>query len=196
MATPNEIRSAVQRAIAAVGAGDQDRLPGWADNRLYWLLCQHLRSVLPADTPASELEPYALAYWHAVGQDDENPMEWDEAWQCVCDLWDAGYVRYAAGATITDAIDAAERMPCRPELRRYNDTRMRLLGMACYVLATRPGGDGRFFLSCRHAGLILGVSHVRGAAALRRLQVHGVIAIRHPADGPKRRATEYTYLLR
>lgn len=194
MGIEDALREATERAIEAAHR-PQAKWPDWSNNKLIFRLCQYLLSVQDArDLQADDLEAYVIAYWS--GCQDIGPDNWSQDWALMAfyDLWDHGKVKHPKGELLAQAIERASKAPDRPELARYNDTRLRLLGKTCYELAQARGGRNRFFLSQRDAAKVLGMSVGSANEAIHLLCRDGIIAVAKTHPLASRKATEYTYL--
>ena len=93
---------------------------------------------------------------------------------------------------LLERADAAESMPEAVELG-YEDPATHRLMKLCRELQ-RASGKSPFFLSCRTAGGLLGISHNVVAQRLQVFLVDKVLDIAEPHT--EFRATRYRYLLR
>jgi hypothetical protein len=93
--------------------------------------------------------------------------------------------------TLEDAVVLA-RMATPPAIAsRYADDSMAMLICLCLELQAHAP-DGRFFLDCRNAGKVIGVSHETAAAMLRVLCNDGVLE--RISQGTRGHAAEYQYV--
>lgn len=75
----------------------------------------------------------------------------------------------------------------------YEQSEVQLQVGLCRELQ-RGAGDRPFYLSCRGAGRLLGVTHVQASRWLYLLVVDGVLEEVEKGDVKKRRASQYRYL--
>lgn len=184
---------ATHRAIADAQAGAADRLPEWAENRLVFLLCQHLLGATNGTpVPASQLEPYVLAYWQAT----QGELDWEDAYACFTTLWDGHKVRRRKGNLLEIAEDYAMRYTePRPELAKYS-SHIQRLGHVCYELARLSGRYGQFFLSQRHAARILHRTQPAASFVIKRFCNEGILSETSHGNNQSHKASEYLYLHR
>jgi len=175
------LQAATERAIAAVPHA-WDWMPKRADKVLMIRLAQELLTALAGETiEADLLRPYVLAYWHgAVEQTKDASWSWEIAWAEFCYIWD--HDRARARGSVQDIARQAATLPVPPELARYSDPAILLLGRACRLVATTRRDRGRFFMAGQTAGLITGAAKGTGAALLHLLCRDGILS---PCDPPK-----------
>ena len=90
-------------------------------------------------------------------------------------------------------MEKALQAPLPEVAGRYEDEPIRRLVALCRQL-DREAKGGPFFLSCRTAGKLLGVSHVQANRWLFLLAHDGVIEQMNKGDPGKRQAAEYQWI--
>lgn len=190
------LRQALDQAIDAVKTLDRDN--DYIGNQQIFLLCQYLRAVAdPAEYNSTALEPYLTAFYEAskpiLVDEFGDPMDYDTARAQFVYVWDGNKVKWARGARLQKAIQAAKsRETNRPELKRYTNSAILLLGHTCYILAKINNNNGIFFLTQTAAGQIMGKSQPIARQTLSLFCQDGILARR--LKGHTGRAGEYTYL--
>ncbi len=182
------VRRAVALAIrltVPTGAGRR--------NRAVFNLCRHLKGIPElAGMPAQALHP-VVQEWHARALKAVRTQEFADTWADFLHAWAA----FKADAGVMDALyrRAIERPPPPFAAERYGpESKATHLAALCRELQDGAGKDRCFYLSCREAGRLLGVSHVRASRYLNMLVADGVLAPGEPADRAQRRANEYRYV--
>jgi hypothetical protein len=154
--------------------------PGQRHYRLFELI-RLLRSI----PETSDVDPRSLAKivrrWHRLARPQIRTKSFDVTWTEFLDGWQR--VKHPVGATI-HAI-AAEA----------NGEGSDRLADLCRLLQERAG-DRPFYLGCRPAAEVLGVSHMTASRWMKALMAEQVIRLVTPGDRLKHRASEFLYLKR
>ncbi|HEV8579571.1 MAG TPA: hypothetical protein VGX68_10880 [Thermoanaerobaculia bacterium] len=114
--------------------------------------------------------PDCLAPWVALGLPDYDSCNV----QCdprtdFLDVWDKINTKFQPGAWVHEAARCAEEKPLDFGGNfSAADAKLERLLSICYYLGERASGE--FFLGCRDAGDVLGVSHVTAAQLIRRAE--------------------------
>ena len=162
-------------------------------NRQVFELARAIKAIPAlADATANDLEPIVQA-WHEEGVRrsviDTVPFE-----ETLIDFY-RGWpkVRYPKGTgPMTEMLEAARRAALPECAGRYEQEPFRLLVGLCRELQ-RHAGDGVFFLSCRTAGGLLGVSHTQANGWLFLLRQHKVLELVEPGQRGGGKAARYRY---
>lgn len=131
--------------------------------------CRALLNVVPHDAPPAILYN-AFRYWHAMALPMIGTKEFEVSFREFRAYWAKTEVSMADSFPMTTMKDA---------VRTSTDTganRTESLLAACRALA-EISPDGSFFLSCRTAGEILGVSHMTAKRDLRKLLECGLLRV-------------------
>jgi len=88
-------------------------------------------------------------------------------------------------------FQAAEAIEPHSEAEHDLSQNMQRLARVCYELQQIQGNDP-FWLSCRHAGAVLGLSHTQTARYIHRLVRDGVLKV--VEEHTSNRATRYRYI--
>jgi hypothetical protein len=123
--------------------------------------------------------------WHALALAVITTKEFDETWKDFLTAWPRVKCPACSGS-VAAALERAKAAP----VAGFNSRELALLAGICRELQTHAK-DRPFFLSCRTAGQLCGVSHERGAQLLRELIRARVIEVARPAEVARRRAAEY-----
>ncbi len=127
--------------------------------------------------------------WHTLALPYIQTKEFTETWIDFLRAWPG--VKKPKGITMANIMDKAMRaMP--KAARRYEEEPIRRLVALCRQLGREANG-GAFFLSCRTAAGLLGVSHVQANRWLFLLAHDGVIEQINKGDRGRRKAAEYRY---
>jgi hypothetical protein len=97
------------------------------------------------------------------------------------------------GEPMTKVFELAKHAQTPRAAMRYEQAGLRLLVALCRELQ-RVSGDKPFFLACRTAGGLLGVTHVQAWRWLYALGCDGIVAEVEKGDPKKRRASRFRYL--
>jgi hypothetical protein len=127
-----------------------------------------------AGTMGEELEPY-IRYWY----EQSLPFMQEKDWKAVWERWLYLWVWAEPGHdTVRMAYEAAMQEPLPACAMQYPIQPMRELVGLCRVLQERYADErGIWFLACRSAAEVLGISHTLTAKLLRRLVDDGVLEI-------------------
>jgi hypothetical protein len=157
-----------------------------------------LLRAIPAftDSDPSLLEPYVRQWFDAV-LPKIRTKNFETSRRDFNDGWNR--IRYAAGACgLEAAINRALVATIPPEADHFRSPKLRLLVCLCRELQ-RQHGDRQFFLSCRDAARVVGLtgnkSHVTAWKWLRKLCHEGILKLLSSGSMLKRKANEYQYLL-
>ena len=129
--------------------------------------------------------------WHKLAMPIIKTKEFSETWIDFLQAWPR--VKIPKGATMTTIMQKALEAPMPPVAERYEEERIQRLVALCYQLGREANG-GKFFLSCRTAGSLLGVSHVVANRWLFLLDHDKVIKQLNKGNRGRREAAEYEYL--
>jgi len=190
------LRQALEQAIKAVQTLDRDN--DYIGNRQVFLLCQYLRGVVsPTNYDSTALESYLTAFYDAskdlLVDEYGEPMDYDTARAQFVYIWDGNKVKWAKGEKLQKAVELAKsRSTNRPELKRYTNPAILLLGHTCYSLAKLNNDHGTFYLTQTAAGQIMGKSQPTGRYTMAMFCRDGVLSQEY--QGHTGRAGEYTYL--
>ena len=128
--------------------------------------------------------------WHAAAIDHVRSKSFDETWSDFTHAWPR--VKQPKGDdALTKAISKARASPLPSVALEYDDAQ--LLVSVCYQLQL-AAGDQPFFIGCRSAGSVLGVSHATAARYLAMLCADGVLARTSVGTKATGTASEYRYL--
>ncbi|QDT69058.1 hypothetical protein MalM25_19850 [Planctomycetes bacterium MalM25] len=177
----------VERAI-------EDSLPTRPGQRhkLVFELARRLKAVPSlADRPSRDLRSYVEA-WHRRAVPIIGTKPFEETWIDFLKAWENVRHPYGEGVlTVAFGRACSAGVPALAD--DYEQSEILLLAGLCRELQ-RIAGDGPFFLSCRDAGQLLGVSHVQAARWLFLLESDGVLELVAKGDMKTRRASEFRYL--
>ena len=140
-----------------------------------------------------QLEQY-VRIWHNEGVRrgliDTEPFE--ESWIDFLQAWPK--VKFPKGSEPMTAIfQRATEAPLPEIAKKYDIQGLRLLVALCRELQQAAGQDP-FFLACRTAGKLLGVSHIQANRWLFLLAYDGIIELVERGEQSKRRASRYRYV--
>jgi hypothetical protein len=110
------------------------------------------------------------------------------------DAWDSVKEPLRCDPVPRDALPLVERWPLESE--RWSDpddVDYKRLVSLCFYYALLRGDRGRFFLSCRTAGELLGVSHTTAAAYLRRACKEGLLELTQQGTRFTGKASEFRF---
>ena len=142
-----------------------------------------------------ELKPH-VREWHRRALPQISTKPFSETWIDFVEAWPK--VRYARGAdAMQDALERAcsSRIPVEAEEVFEGGPREAWLLMSLCRELQRDAGDGPFFLSCRKACEVAGLSnHVKANQFLRPLERTGLLEVVKRGDNQGRKANRYRYL--
>jgi hypothetical protein len=142
-----------------------------------------------ADAPEELLLP-VVKQWHEAALPRITTKPFEETWYDFRIAWRR--VRYAAGdGKIDEALARAVSQTPPVCADKYEDTRIRTLVALCRELQ-RVADESPFFLACRTAGQLLGVSHTLTSRWLGMLCMDGILKL--VERGSLHHANEYRYL--
>ena len=182
------VESSVDDAIeAAIRDAQPDRVG--QRNRAVFELARALKAVPGlADAPVGDLRD-TVRRWHEQALPIIGTKPFDETWADFVAAWPR--VRFPKGQEpMTLIIQRADASPPPAVAELYDAPQTRRLITICRELQ-RASGDGPFFLSCRTAGLLLGLDQTTAWRRLGMLVVDDVLLV--VQNGTKRRATRYRY---
>jgi hypothetical protein len=181
----NEIPPTVEDAIAAtlpVGPGRR--------NRCVFHLARRLKALLPEAT-ADELRPI-VSEWHRRALPVIRTKAFTETWADFVIAW--GRVQVPFGSSLAPIVEMARMMPPPAAALKYDEEHVRLLVAICVSLQ-QFHGTGPFFLSCRKAGEVIGVSKSDASRLLRMLVFDSVLEVVNAGSYGTNTATEYRCLV-
>jgi len=176
---------------SAVNAVIQRTLPAayGQRHRQVFELARALKGLLPSAS-ARDLEGVVLK-WHRLALPHISTKPFSETWIDFLDSWQR--VKFPKGVTMNVILEkAAATVPSCAMKAKYT-TEIRLLVSICRQLQMNAG-NGTFFLSCRMAGEMLGVSHWMAARWLRLLVYEEILKRESDDDLRTHQAAEYRYL--
>jgi hypothetical protein len=182
----DETRSALLRAIVKT-------LPRSEGNR-NWCVFQFARHLwaIPAlaDLELKQLRPI-VEEWHRLALPTIGTKPFDDTWKEFTYAWPR--VKFPVGDDrLAAAVRAAEAEPLTEVAKQYECPKTQKLVAICAALQ-KLWGDSPFFLSCRKAGELVGLSHDAACKLLGMLVADEVLTV---AQEPTvTRATRYRYLL-
>lgn len=158
-------------------------------NRALFEFARHLKGMPRyCDGSVDQLRPI-VCQWYERALPFVATKEFDETWAEFVYGWDR--VKFPKGGdTWAEACRRVEASEPPPEASRYTDDRLRLLCGVCFQLQ-RLVGDQPFYLSCRCAGQVVGVSAPVAMRFLHLLVHDGVLRVVTP--GTMKRAARYHY---
>ena len=174
---------------------DKDSLQSEIDNKPVFILCQHLRGVVPAKTDPEDLK-WVVQRWYNLAKMRLPPNcleeDFDTVWLQFLDIWEHKKVKFPKKDALNLAIkQATQREYILPELECLVDERLKKLGYVCFELQ-QLSGENPFFLSQEDAGNIVGVCQKKGRLLLSRLVQLKIIE--RVKIGHTGRASEYRYV--
>ncbi len=136
-----------------------------------------------------ELQPY-IRHWY----EQSLPHMQEQDWQLVWERWLYLWLWAKPGHDLVRlAFAAAQQQPLPACAHQYPLQSMRQLLALCRQLQRHHADEqGVWYLSCRSAGEVLGISHVLAARLLKMLVKDGVLELIEPSSTV--RATRYRYL--
>jgi hypothetical protein len=138
----------------------------------------------------NDLRPI-VQQWHALALPNIGTKEFTETWIDFLQAWPR--VKIPKGATMVSIMQKALEVPMPKAAERYEGEPIRRLVALCKQLHLEANYEP-FFLSCRTAAELLGVSHVQANRWLFLLDHDGVIEQVNKGDRGRRKAAEYRYL--
>ena len=165
-------------------------------NRQVFELARALKAIPRlADANPTELERI-VRHWHTMGL-ARGVIGTDPFEETLIDFvvsWPK--VKFPKGhEPMTAIVERAKRADLPEFANRYESEGVRLLVAICRELQI-ASGEQPFFLSCRTAGGLLGVTHVHAWRWLALLQAQKVIVPVGEADRARRKAQRYRYPVR
>ena len=145
------------------------------------------------ETAAADLSDLKLIlrHWHATALPTIGTKGFDETWADFAAAWQA--VKFPAGQEpIRMIYQQAIARPLPSAVEQYESPELRRLVALCRELQI-VAGHKPFFLSCRTAGELLGISHVLANKWLRLMALDKVIVV--VTAGSRNKAAEYRYTL-
>ncbi len=162
-----------QTGMEAIGAAIQRCLPGdydRADNLLFRLAREWKALASDDDCPVGVRE-FVRHWFDAGGHTVEGSF--DVVWLCFLVACES--VKFPKGTGPVElAMEAAKGEPWPSAALRFEDERVRLLVSVCCKLQLLSG-PSPFYLSCRMAGELIGVSHDTANVLLRGLGREGIL---------------------
>lgn len=175
-------------AIADAIAGTLPSAIGQRNRRLFDL-AQRLKKIMP-NAGNDELEP-VVQQWFAVALPVIGTKEWDETWADFTTAW--GNVSHVVGGRWNEIVQDSCLIDI--DVGDYDGAAAAIIRLAAALQAHHGDGVG-WPLSCRKAGKVAKVNHVRAAVVLKDLVSVGVIELVTPGGkGPRsKRAAEYRFV--
>lgn len=131
-----------------------------------------------------------LREWHRLALPFINTKNFDETWADFANSW--ANVKFPAGQEpIQQIFNQAIAKPPPEAAGNYDSQELKELVALCLELQI-AAGPMPFFLDCRTAGQLVGVSHVVANKWLRLLCFEKVLEVAVP--GRRHRATEFRYI--
>lgn len=159
-------------------------------NRQVFELARALKGIPKFADAAPDSLRAIVKRWHALALPYIATKEFTETWIDFLMAWSR--VKIPKGATMTSIMQRALEAPLPKAAERYDEEPIRRLVALCRQLAQEAGG-GPFYLACRTAAHLLGVSHVQANRWLFLLAHEGVIEQLTKGDRSTRKAAEYRY---
>jgi len=181
-----EIAPAVGDAIAATLPEGPGRR-----NRCVFHLARRLKALLP-EAMADELRPI-VRDWHRRALPVIRTKAFTETWADFTIAWQR--VRVPFGGELARLVERARWAPLPKAALEYDDEHARLLVRICVELQQFHGADP-FFLGCRTAGELIGVSKSEAARLLRMLVFDDVLEVTAAGSHGTMKATDYLCLIR
>jgi hypothetical protein len=146
-----------------------------------------------ADAPAAALK-LIVQRWHELALPVINTKYLDDTWIDFCKAWPR--VKFAKGCAVMSKALAKAMAADLPEAAlSFDRPQVRELVALCRLLQ-RSAGDRPFFLACRTAGSLWGVTHVTAWNWLSLLVAEGVLEVVTTGSKATKQASEYRYLPR
>jgi hypothetical protein len=165
---------------------------GTRRNKLFILArCIHADSEL-REIPLSDLKPMLRA-WHQKALPNIEHKDFDWTWAQFVEAY-----RNVDPARCIDAVDEAmkraDASELPPEALQYDSLENRRLVALCAVMS-RDSKDGVFFLSCRKAAKVIGMTdHTQAARMLKMITADQILMVTKPGGPDTNKATRYRYL--
>ncbi|MDP1797418.1 MAG: bifunctional DNA primase/polymerase [Planctomycetaceae bacterium] len=158
-------------------------------NRQVFELARALKAIAAlVDANADDLRQY-VQEWHNLALPMIRTKDFDETWIDFLIAWQN--VTFPKGSEpISQLFQQVAKGPLPVIAERYGIHGIKLLVGLCEALQ-RASGAGSFFLACRTAGRLLGISHVQAHRWLWLLLHDRVIVCVKP--GTKKKAARYRY---
>ena len=181
---PPDVQEQVQQAIKST-------LPWGKGRRNVWVFefCRALKAIPSlADAPAQALRPI-VKQWHKAALPFIGTKPFEDTWFDFTYGWPR--VKFPRGSELMAKIMAKADAASLPAVAAdYDAPETHRLIKLCRELQ-RESGKGPFFLSCRTAGVLLGLGHWTAWRRMCVLQEDGVIRCVQPG---KTRAARYRYI--
>lgn len=161
-------------------------------NRCLFQLARALKAIPKLETsPPAKLRPIVVA-WHRAALRRIRTKPFEESWLDFVNAWKK--VEFPKGSEPMAAIIKNARAAVDPaETANYEQDKLRLLIKACRELQ-REAGDGCFYLGCRKAGEIVGVTHTQAHRWLTLLEIDGLLQCVKKGTQSGRKASRFRYL--
>ena len=160
-------------------------------NRQVFELARAIKAVAGlADADPDELR-HIVKRWHTLALPNILTREFTETWIDFLQAWPR--VKSPKGAKMAAIMEKALQLPMPKAAERYEDEGIRRLVALCKQL-DREANGGTFYLSCRTAAALLGVSHMQANRWLFLLDHDEVVKQVNKGDRGKRQAAEYRYV--
>lgn len=104
-------------------------------------------------------------------------------------------MRCKPGSPIRRALKLAKASPLPPEAAQLKHQKKKMLVGLCRVLQCEAG-DAPFYLTCRAAGELFGVSHKTAAAWLKSLSRREILRVVETGTFVDHRGSRYRYVAR
>ena len=159
-------------------------------NRAVFQFARRMKSLpVLTDADVEELRPHARN-WHSRALPYIKTDPFEETWIDFIYAWPR--IKFIAGADpMTEIFSRAAQQP--DAVWPYEQRELRLLASLCKELQ-RSAGDGPFYLSCRTAGRLLSVTHLRAWRWMMLLESDKWIQTVEKGSQEKRRATRFRYM--
>ena len=159
-------------------------------NRQVFVLARILKTILGSDVDPETLRPI-VQRWHSQALSIIRTKDFAATWRDFLYGWPR--VRVPLGIRpMSAAVAQAESAPLPAVAQQYTCPVMRrLIGICAALQAVSP--ELPFFLACRKAGDLLGVSYPVASRMLKRLVCDRVLHVARPPKRGRRRATRYRF---
>ncbi len=188
------VAQAADTVAEAVELAIERTLPSGTGQRCKCLFrfARHLKAIPAlANAEAGELEPH-VKEWHRRALPKIATKPWYESWFAFLAAW--SNVKYPAGMEpIAVALKRAVERGAPDVARELDHPALQLLVGLCAELQ-REAGDEPFYLSCRAAHELLGVSFPTAAKWLNGLRRVGILSLVERGGLITHKASEYRYL--
>lgn len=165
--------------------------PGHRERKLFDLARELKAFDDLAGLPVEDLRPI-IEQWHTLALPNIRTKPFIETWFDFKRAW--GKVKFPKGS---DPISGAFELAIKSEppfvCKGYDSAEVINLVKLCRELQS-TNGDKPFYLDCRTAGELLGVSHVQAWRWLRDLADEGILTLVSSGSKQKRKANEYKYV--